>query len=354
MLPVDLRRWAALHAIASILAVATGRASDSGPLPLRDASLLGIAFWQPEPVEARGLPQGDWRFDLELTASNTFTRSSEVASAYQGRSRGPITLDELQATAPQLPLFAFDGEAYLTTLRLRAGLAGGFQAEIQIPLVTQRGGVLDGHIDNFHGFFGLDDAGRNEALRGDYVVYVRNEKGELFRADNPGTGFGDVILSLQKELELSDAGTEIAIRGGLKLPTAREEILQSTGSPDIGVQLIATRRTGIVRFGGDLSASYLGAWDALGLDAQVAWSLGGFAELPQHTATRAIFQLGVSRCTFARLGGEELRFPLVQGAIGIRHRFGRGTTLSAALVENLLFFDNGADITLQFALGRTF
>lgn len=326
----------------------------SQPLPMRDASLLGLAFLQLEPASPRLLPQGSWEMTFDVTAGNTFARSSELAVALLGRPRGAITLEELRRTAPASPLFLFDGETYLATLRLRRGLPGGYQFDVQLPLVTQRGGTLDGHIDVFHGLFGIDDAGRNEQVRGAYLVYLRSSRGELFVDRNPGTGLGDVVVALGRGLPSLGATSEIALRVALKLPTGREDELQSTGSPDLGLQLLASRRLGFLLLSGSLSASYLGAWDRLALDPQPGWTATICAEAPLGRSAAAIAQLSAFRSPLSQFGHDELRPPLFQFALGLRRRLPRDASLSASLVENVLFFDNGADIALYVGLRQPF
>ena len=74
---------------------------------------------------------------------------------------------------------------------------------------------------------------------------------------------------------------------------------------------------------------------------------------PAGSTVTALLQLGVARSPFEAIGPDGLRPPVFQGSFGVR-RWLRHGSFTVAMVENLLFFDNSADIGIHVGLTRSF
>jgi len=107
-----------------------------------------------------------------------------------------------------------DGETQRYGLHWRRGVTPGFELGAELPLLVTGGGVLDGLIENWHGFWGLPDGGRNETPRGRYLYQYQRGGRTLLDVDTPAAGLGDIEL---------DAGWQatqrLALRALAKLPT---------------------------------------------------------------------------------------------------------------------------------------
>jgi len=133
-----------------------------------------------------------------------------------------------------------DGEIYRLTFAVRHGLAGRWEAGLDIPYVWHTGGELDGFIDGFHRTFDLPEGGRQDAARDNLrYFYARNGETALFMEDSQN-GLGDLLLSLGLRLT-PDAplatGRSLALRAGLKLPTGEADKLTGSDSTDFSLRL---------------------------------------------------------------------------------------------------------------------
>lgn len=110
-----------------------------------------------------------------------------------------------------------DGETARLLLSHRRGLGAGWDFSLEIPLLSQGGGFLDGWIEEWHGWFGLPNGGRETAPRDRYQYrYVRNGV-ERLNVTEPYSGFGDITLGIGRRM-----GDSVALRGMVKLPTGDE------------------------------------------------------------------------------------------------------------------------------------
>jgi hypothetical protein len=113
-----------------------------------------------------------------------------------------------------------DGETARLRLSHSRGLGGGWDFRAELPLLDQDGGFLDSWIEEWHGWFGLPNGGREQRPDNRYEYrYVRNNN-VLFEETQEHSGIGDVTLSLGRR-----TGRSSALRGMVKLPTGDEETL---------------------------------------------------------------------------------------------------------------------------------
>ena len=121
---------------------------DGGPLRVRNVSPVMQLYGVPRMVGAQILDGG-------LEASFNF----EAANNFQSETGGETFV-------------FFDGESYISSLRLRKGFAERWEWGLEIPWVAHSPGSLDGVVDEFHELFGLPDGERSLASRYrlDYLV----------------------------------------------------------------------------------------------------------------------------------------------------------------------------------------
>lgn len=109
-----------------------------------------------------------------------------------------------------------DGETTRLLLSHRRGLGAGWDFSIELPLLSQSGGFLDSAIEEWHGWFGLPNGGREQAQRDKYLYrYDRSSTAQVdLNVTESYSGFGDFTLGLGRAL-----GKNVALRGMVKLPT---------------------------------------------------------------------------------------------------------------------------------------
>jgi len=107
-----------------------------------------------------------------------------------------------------------DGETQRLVTDYRVGLGGGWDFSLRVPLLDRDGGFLDGSIEQWHGWFGLPNGGREAAAR-DQFRYRYERAGAVLLDETAGdTGLGDVSLGLGLAF-----GDGAALRALVKLPT---------------------------------------------------------------------------------------------------------------------------------------
>lgn len=113
-----------------------------------------------------------------------------------------------------------DGETNLLTLAFRRGLARGLEWTLDIPVLHQGGGFMDGPIENWHQVFGLPDGGREQAPRDDYRYQYERDGQVLLDARRRGWDIGDVRTGLGWRVS-----ENLALRGEAKFATGDEDHL---------------------------------------------------------------------------------------------------------------------------------
>jgi hypothetical protein len=204
-----------LCAMFVLSAHAAGPALEISPYASIDHSPLGILYGVPALGEARVLAAGDAQAELAFAAASHF----EFAST--------PTEDVL-----------FDGETRRVALRLRRGLAAGYEWTLELPWISRSGGELDGFIVNWHDFFGLPQGGREASPRDRLLFTYRRDGIERVRLSEHASGAGDVRVGLGKSLS-ADAARPVALRAELKLPTGSSAKLTGSGAADFALWVSA-------------------------------------------------------------------------------------------------------------------
>ncbi len=134
----------------------------------------------------------------------------------------------------------FDGESQRLALRLDRGFADGWEAGIEVPLLTRRSGSLDRFIEGWHDFFGLPQGGREETAR-DQLEYRYQNGTSTLELQQETAGLGDIRLFLSRQLSMSK-DSALAVHASLKLPTGDESKWLGSDSWDASLQLSGDQR----------------------------------------------------------------------------------------------------------------
>lgn len=202
-------------------------------------SLFGLPAVAARPVQTR-----EWQVSLEHS------------NQYMGGTAGEETL-------------LLDGETTELTLRHRQRLGACVQLEAVIPFIQHSGGSFDKAIDEWHQFFGLPDAGRDEA-EFDALNYVFSDaSGIRFQVDQAQSGIGDIQLAIQRSLgcyaTADSTSAESIARFGIKLPTGSLNELRGSGEVDIfaDIQSPVFSNGGRLRAGAAVGTLYVGEADLI-------------------------------------------------------------------------------------------
>lgn len=154
-------------------------------------------FLLPALGETRVLLQDDWSWRAQLDLTN------DSYTAVAGNET--ITLD---------------GETTHLSYVLRRGYQNGWELGFEIPLYYQAGGFLDGFIEDWHGWFGLPNGGRELAPRDRYLYEVTDGNTVRYRNTETGAALGDVRLHAGWQWREG-----LMLRGALQFPSGDESRL---------------------------------------------------------------------------------------------------------------------------------
>jgi hypothetical protein len=321
------------------------------PLPVRDQFLLSNGFFFFTPEAPRALPDGQWSFALNAADANSFAKSAWISHSLSGRT----TRSEALATLadPRFEstdsLFLVDGETHRTDMTLSRGFAGGLELRITVPVVSTGGGWSDRVIESVHHAMKIGNAQRESLNRNSETVFLKHDDMTYVRSRGNGFYAGDVALSAKYELDRS-----LSVVTSVELPTGSARRLDGSGSIDAGVELLATRDLNRnTRINLSLGVIRLGANSALGTRSLllITDTVGIARRIGQSASVLA--QLTVSESPFRQFGMYEFSRRTYQLATGLQRQIG-GVLVHAAILENVVNFENSADAGLAWGISKRF
>lgn len=301
---------------------------------------------------------------VQLTAIHLMPRAATREPAGRVRTEARLQgANILQADESVRDEADFDAEIYRAELITRIGLGAGFDVEISLPLVHAAGGSFDSAIEGWHDVFGFTQADREEVPRDRFIGEVSRlqSHGSLqtaYELEKDGVHAGDLPITLSF-IPIEPEGGEgfgLGIRGGLELPTGREDDGFGNGGLDGSVGVIG---------------SYLGEGWALHGWASYAWiarpatarraglhypdvaSAGLGSEVAVSEWLSALAQLDYESSVLARLDADDASRDQLLLWLGGRWRTGTSTRLELAVAEDLLP-SVSPDVILHIAFGFVF
>lgn len=158
-----------------------------------------------------------------------------------------------------------DVETTTTVFTFERGLSERLALYVEVPLVRQDGGFLDGFINDYHDLLSLPDGGRDRA-RDDQVDVFWNEGGtDRLRLGERRSGLGDVRLGLAIGLDASER-SHTTLRASVELPTGSPGALAGNDALDVAVA-VHHRDAALLSGLGLTLQSHLGLLTRIGDDA---------------------------------------------------------------------------------------
>ena len=240
-----------------------------------------------------------------------------------------------------------DGESARVALRYRAGLAEDLEWNLEVPVLVLGGGFMDRLIEDWHGWFGLPNGGRELAPRDRYQYrYVRNGT-TLLDVSESGTYLGDMRAGLGWQ-----SGESTVLRAELKLPTGDGAALAG-GNAGLALWFDRALDFGVgSRWSGYLSAggSAISAPDVLADHQNRAAGFGGLGLGYRVSAGFSIVsQLYAHSPLFRDTALDGLKKPGLQFALGASWRLPSGTRVQLAFQEDPVV-SSSPDFSLHFGL----
>ena len=253
----------------------------------------------------------------------------------------------------QSEFLRLDGETYRLAVRFDHGMDNQWELGTEIPLLSHRGGVLDGFINNWHDAFGLPTLGRDRVADNQLqFVYIRDDR-EQVNIQSSTTGLGDILLFAGKTIKLTEK-VDLTVRGQLKLPTGDADRLMGSGSTDFSLSASITRKWGTWLGSARLGGSYLGTGDILP-QLQRNWAGFGTAYVGWQPFRALAFKLQLDAQTSIYQGSDidQLTEPAFQLSIGGSAKVNRSTFLDFGVTEDEINPDVSSDVSFQLRLRTT-
>lgn len=129
-----------------------------------------------------------------------------------------------------------DGESSRLAIRWRYGF-DLWEFGIDVNYSRSSGGSLDNFIENWHDWFSLPNGGR-ENFPTDQLQYTYNRAGvQQLNISEGHSGFGDTRLTGAYQLD-SLGRFDMALRGGLKIPTGKREHFLGSDGVDLNLAFV--------------------------------------------------------------------------------------------------------------------
>ncbi|MCK6439853.1 MAG: DUF3187 family protein [Planctomycetes bacterium] len=304
------------------------------PFTNRTNNPIRIGIYDPMPASATSFGEGLWR------ASYNF----EYASVFWSESHGTPAL------------YFADGELARMNFCLSYGLLDDLDVGIEYSIFSWTGGVLDRPLTDYHDFWGLPNAKRDEFPFDKLRIELRDSGGDVvWRGDTRGLKGSD--LGLWGRYRFLSAGlpagvnADFAARGVIKLPTGASTV--SSGNLDLSAGLLGTFRAGAAQADFNFDAIIPGGYDLKNTDEYDVKTFFKGTMALQYGVTNSLFALAQVVVTTPAFDGgqadlDNIGSTSVFGTFGAKIVFG-DLQYQAAFAEDLN--TNGeADFSIIFGV----
>jgi hypothetical protein len=176
----------------------------TGPEEIRDEHLFAQPRLTLPPVSPHLNGAGRWTLRIAALCSNSFSWRQDAPGEQ-----------------PAVRQYLIDGEALSLDATVRRGLTRDLDVGLRIPVRSRGGGMLDGMIDAWHGFFHLPDDHRPEFRRDAFRMEgVTQDERPFSWTHRSGWGLGDAELETRWRLrDGGRSGASVAVVARVSLPT---------------------------------------------------------------------------------------------------------------------------------------
>ena len=311
------------------------------------------------PAHAVSATPGTWALELNMSYQNTYVLSDNVADylrAKGGGRRVRYTEADL-AGIVALPGEAYivDGELGVIDLTAHYRFTHHWGAYLTLPALFYERGFLDSTIEGFHNLIGVGQENRDLAEQNQFFVVSKTRSGTLAFSEPPSEGLADPVLGARYSIVAEPKRWNVIVEASVK-PSFREaKALVSSGQTDYGVQVSAQwffRRQALYLAG---SAVQYGGVEIEGIDHEnllvptmtLAWEFG------MGRKVNGIIQLYASPSVVRDTDLDELKETKYLTSLGIQGLV-KTWVWRLALTENLLTFENTADIAATLSVAKIF
>lgn len=329
------------------------------PFRIRDYSFPDFLMLGFAPSPAAPLGVGHSAYESHYSFINDFQLSPEVAYyLQQAHANGRRPLDETDIAfitgLPKGQSFYIDGEVTIWEFAAHWGLTERIDVGLSFNYIGYGGGTLDSSIFNFHDTFDIDQHSRDLVANDHFqvVMGITDNDPLVLRGPPTSGGLSDPSIYLRYAIPSDSNNWRYNLTTGIKVPLADEKVFLSTGSWDVGFQLVADRRfsrdalifsMGLI-FPGDIK---LRNFDTPHLPFfNISW----LHRFKGPTSTSYFLQMLLAEHPFRETINTELSDLEFQLTTGFKWNTSLGI-IGVGLTENLFNFDNTPDIGFHLTWG---
>lgn len=231
--------------------------------------------------------------------------------------------------------FAVDQETAILDLVFRRSFAEVFELALQLPLISQHSGFLDGALQDYHELFGFPDYGRSQRPLNRFLYQIDRDGGAIIGGDS-GAGPGDLGIRLKGRVLKTKGGLSLAGLVFIDLPTGDADRGRGNGNLDGGAAVLLETplpaRLHLVVNGGFFLPGDLRGSERISTEA---YGYGG-ADLAWQALPRAAFHLQVvaQGSPYPETGIREIDDTAVILAVGGRFRPAKRLELEFSFSED--------------------
>lgn len=321
-----------------------------GPIRVRDLSPFSLQRLDFQPASALAEVPGRWALELNLSQTNTYVMSGNVADYLQTRgSRAPIGPADVAALNALGEDYYFVDSA-ITVLHITGHYALSDAASVYavLPVQWHKNGFLDNSIESFHNTLDFPNANRQYVSQNDYTMLLRLNGEQVQYLQPPGSGLGDPVLGFRYR-DLSLGEWAVVLEAAVTLPLGTVDPFFANGAADAGMQ-VSLQHQWQDRHGLYLSFNqvWVGAPDTLHASTRRRVPSATLAyEYALGPDSSFIAQYTVARSSLAEGPDAELTANSYQASIGWRKHLDDRVFITLAFTENLITFNNTPDIGLH-------
>jgi hypothetical protein len=164
---------------------------------------------------------------LESAATeNAFSASLSHSSVYMIKQSAQWKVD-------------LDLELTELNLRYKKDIPGLFELGVDVPIMRQTAGFMDGFLSEYHSTFNFPDYGRSARPRDEFLYEVRKDGVLVIQGEKDKTAFGDIRFSLKKKVFERDPIMSVLVN--VELPTGDAPTGYGSGGVDCGAALLVDK-----------------------------------------------------------------------------------------------------------------
>ena len=246
--------------------------------------------------------------------------------------------------------YLFDAETRSLRPSARFGLTDRLEIGADLPVLWRGGGITDDWLDGYHQTLGLPRGPRQFVADDTFVLQGVTENDGTYRETRQGTGLMDAELTLKAALLQSDTWNASLLLQA-SLPTGRSSYGQSSTDVNIGA-LTAYKFSNVWILAGAAYSYLFDPWQAnLEFNRQ---QYRGYAGLSYFLSDRFSIYAGLNAGSSFIKNIRSFPDYQIYADLGVRHRFGERTFVSASFRENPAPSQGTTDIAFELGVGVLF